>query len=804
MPLIKVTASTALPAVRQAIVELGKAVKDAGVLPGLEMVQQSLERLDAYCSGRSLDVEVVVVSPLEAALAARVARWIGAGVPAAPLQARGGEATVVELAGGAGLVPLRLRLRSITSSPAIPAGTPKPALLVLLVGNVTGLHADNLAAIERLLEDRPVAVLVVPPAEDAVKQLEERSQALAWATVRLDVTSLSDPALQARLAAAPWDGTHELLRAYSALAALSSLNGVFDLALQQQARDLRVKKAATQAKIGKSSPGPAAVKAAAPGADLVPELKVRIQRHAQDFERGAQERLQDLLGLTGGALARETEALLLSLDELDEKEGTTKIETRIPRAFEQKLLKTVRERLARHCAADVVALNDLLRLLGQEIERTLAQNQGPPFVPQFSYLAEDRVRRLLDMTLGLQAQYRGELPHEGFSEYFASVRKYSMILVMAASMFGMSSMMRQYREYTVPLTILLVLGGTYSVIGSTRRARVENLERELEAARNAMRPDLKRIFAEFQKGWSAILLQHMNEQIGAVLADVEGAVKDYQVRRGAEASPEKERLQRQLAQIEAAEKKLPLLAKAKDTLQASLDSMGSDLKPLFPRPGGPPPAAARPGVPAAAGAASAAQAVIEAARARMEAAKAQAAAKAAAPAPAAVKAPVAPTPAPVAAKPAAAPAPGGKPAAPAAAAPAPATPAKPSALEEAKARIAAMRAGVGDKKPAAEPGKPSALEEAKARFEAIKKQAEERRAAAAARPSAPPTAAKPAPAPAAKPEAPVAAAPAAAPPTAAQPVPAASEAPAAPPPGGKAAPGSTPSPPTETTGPSTR
>ena len=175
--------------------------------------------------------------------------------------------------------------------------------------------------------------------------------------------------------------------------------------------------------------------------------------------------------LAAGTLSREAEAMMLALDELDEREGTTKIECRIPPAFEQKLLKTIRDRVARHCAGDVVALNDLFRLLTQEIEREIAQAEGPPFVPHFTYLTEDRVRRMMDMSIAFQAQYRGEMPHHGFSEYFASVRKYSIILVMAASMFGMSSLMRQYREFTVPATIFLVLSGTYSVISSTRQQR---------------------------------------------------------------------------------------------------------------------------------------------------------------------------------------------------------------------------------------------------------------------------------------------------------------------------------------------
>jgi hypothetical protein len=726
MALIKVTLPTALPTVRQMIGELGKAIKETSGLPGLEGVGQGLDSLEDYSSRKALDVEVVVVAPVAGDQAGRVAGWIGAGFPAAPLQARAAEPTVVELPGGPGLVPLRARIRSLATGGAVPAGTPRPAVLILLVGSSNALHPENMAALEGLLEDRPSVVVIGPPDDPAVKQLDERAKAVAWTALLGDVpATVPETSFQARLSAAPWDAAHDLFRAHSTVVALESLCGVFDIVLQQQARDLRTKKAATQAKIGKTGPGSAK---AGPqvGADLIPDIKARIQRHSQEFERGAVERLQDLLGLAAGTLARETEAMMLALDELDEREGTTKIECRIPPAFEQKLLKTIRDRVARHCAGDVVALNDLFRLLAQEIEREIAQAQGPPFVPHFTYLTEDRVRRMMDMSIAFQAQYRGEMPHHGFSEYFASVRKYSMILVMAASMFGMSSLMRQYREFTVPLTILLVLVGTYSVISSTRQQRVENLEKELEAARTALRPDLKRIFTDVQKNWSTILLQHMNEQIAGVLAEVDASVKDYQARRGAEGGPEKERLTRQLMQLEAAEKKLAIPLKSKEGMVVALAQVRGDLKPLLPKPGAP--GAAKPAVAAAAPAGGAASSAIEDAKAKIEALKAKAAA--------------------------------GRPAAPAAkpaAAVPPAGPAKPSALDEAKAKFAALRAGaakpaVAAATPPAGPAKPSALEEAKARFAAMKAQAAARTAAPAAKPSAAAPPAKPAAPPAAAPK----------------------------------------------------
>ncbi|HYN90413.1 MAG TPA: hypothetical protein VER75_00730, partial [Thermoleophilaceae bacterium] len=573
-----------MPAVRQTLAELGRAAKEAAPLPGLEAVARGLDKLDEHCGRKALDLDLVVVTPLDAEPAARAATWIGGGFPPAPLASASAAAGVFELPARDGAVALAVRVRSLEEGTASAAGAPRPAILVLVVGSTATLTAETLAVLDPLLQDRPRVFLIGPVTEAAFKPLEERARARAWSCGMTDAARFPETTLAAHLSSPPWDTAHDLFRAYSAAVGLDSLASVFQLWMEQQARDVRTRRAATQAKLG-VKPGAVTARAATAPADLANEVKARIQRHSQEFERGANERLQDLLGVPAGSLARETEAMILGLDDLAQEVKTTKIETRIPEAFLEKLLRTVRERVARHCAADLVAQNDLLRLLAQEIERALALAQGPSVVPQFAYLAEDRVRRMLDMNVALHVQYRGELPHQGFSEYFASVRKYSMLLVMGASMFGMSSLMRQYREITVPLTILLVLGGTYSVISSTRRERVESLERELDTARNALRPELKRIFGEVQKAWSATLIGFLNEQIARALAEVEAAVKDHQARRGAEASPERERLQRQLAQLDAVDKKLLAVGKARDGVAATVAQAIGEMRALLPRPG---------------------------------------------------------------------------------------------------------------------------------------------------------------------------------------------------------------------------
>jgi hypothetical protein len=690
MPLAKLTPATALPAVRQAMAELGKAVRDAAPLPGLEVVARGVEQLDEHCSRKGLDLELVIVAPLAAAAAARAAAWLGQGFPEAPFAAAGAQPSTLEIPGAGGTPALRVRVSSLEGGSALAAGTPRPAVLVLVAGSTAAITGETLALVEPLVAERPRVFLIGPVTDPLLKPVEELARELAWSCGVVDVDRFPDTTLAAHLSSPPWDGAHDLLRAYSAAAALDSLAGVYGLWLEQQGRDLRTRRAATQAKLGRPAAGgvlAAAARPAAGGPDLVAEIKARIQRHSQEFERGAAERLQDLLSVPAGRLAREAEALLLGLDELTEEVRTTKVETRIPDAFLETLARTVRERIARHCAADLVALNDLFRLLAQEMEREIAQAQGPPYVPQFSYLTEDRVRRMLDMTVSMQVQYRGELPHQGFSEYFASVRKYSMILVMAASMFGMSSLMRQYREFTVPLTILLVLGGTYSVVSSTRRQRVENLEKELDAARSVLRPELKRVLGEVQKTWSAQLVGFLNEQVARTLAELDAAVKDHQARRGAEANPERERLQRQLAQLDATDKRLASLGKARDSVASSLAQMQGELRGLLPRPGVPG-AAAAPARPAAVPAPAAAGPApsLDEVRARAEALKAQSAA-----APGAAASALAEAKARMAALRASAPAAGGD--------------ARPSALEAAKARLAEMKAQAAARKAAQGAGK---------------------------------------------------------------------------------------------------
>jgi hypothetical protein len=642
MALVRATQQTALPTVRQLVGDLKKLAREAASAPALDTLVASLDALDAQAGRKSLDVELILGGALSPEEAGIVAAWIGQGFPASKLQIAPGEQPIVDVPGAP--LELRVQVRHLTSRLAQRAGVARAPVAVLVAPRPLALSADEKEQLDRAFDDRPQIVLLAsarkapaapaPPVEAApaegaapepapaegapaeaapaeaapagppspadepwFKEVEAKAKAAGWGA--LSHKYVPDTTLQTRLGSPPWDQLHDLFRAHGTVVGLDALSSVYDMVLEQVQDEMRVNRSVGQQKLQKLGGGKAGAAApASPTVDLLADLKTRTQRLAAEFERGASDRLQDLLGQPAGLLVRETEQALGGLQELQLEKKSKTMGARVPAAFEEKINKLIRERVGRHCAGDLVALNDLFRLIGQEFERTLAQAQGPPIVVQFRYLTDERVRRMLDMYGIFQSPYKGEMPNPGFGEYFASVRKYSMVLVMGASMFGMSAMLRQYREITVPITVLLVAFGTYSVATATRQQRVENLETQLEAARVGMRTEIRRIITDLQKQWTVMLKEFLNDQISGAVAEVDAALKESQGKKaGSDANPERDRVARQLATIDAAEKRIAASGKARDAFVQAVAQIRGDLKGLMA--GGGPPGMARPGMPAA-------------------------------------------------------------------------------------------------------------------------------------------------------------------------------------------------------------
>ncbi|MET0554111.1 MAG: hypothetical protein ABW221_13800, partial [Vicinamibacteria bacterium] len=368
MALVRATQQTALPTVRQLVGDLKKLAREAASAPALDNLVASLDALDAHAARKSLDVELILAGALTPEDAGIVATWIGPGFHPSKLQIAPGEQPIVDVPGPP--LELRVQVRHLMSRLAQKAGTARAPIAVLVAPRPLALTADEKEQIERAFDDRPQIVLLActrkapaapapaaapaaegapaeggspdaaPPADAAAapaeaatadaaapagppspadepwfKEVEARGKALGWSA--LSHKYVPDTTLQTRLGSAPWDQLHDLFRAHGIAVGLDALSSVYDMVLEQVQDEMRVNKSVGQqklAKLGGAKGGAAA--STSPTVDLLADLKSRTQRLAAEFERGASDRLQDLLGQPAGLLVRETEQALGSLQEL--------------------------------------------------------------------------------------------------------------------------------------------------------------------------------------------------------------------------------------------------------------------------------------------------------------------------------------------------------------------------------------------------------------------------------------------------------------------------------------------------------
>ncbi len=144
MPLVKATLPTALSTVRQFIGDLKKTARETGSSPALDNLVTSLDALDAYGIRKGLDVEVVVMNPLDPDEAGRIATWIGPGFHPGKLLTASADPTVVEVPGPP--LDLRVQTRIASGRVAQKVGTPRAPVLVVLATKPVAMSPEDRVA----------------------------------------------------------------------------------------------------------------------------------------------------------------------------------------------------------------------------------------------------------------------------------------------------------------------------------------------------------------------------------------------------------------------------------------------------------------------------------------------------------------------------------------------------------------------------------------------------------------------------------------------------------------------------------
>ena len=459
-----------------------------------------------------------------------------------------------------------LRYRPILKSSVEPLGEPRGSVALLMMGEVMSAEASTADRISQFARDRLLLVHTLPAANEV--QLER----LAVSTRRIQALEPAGPGLAELLP--PTDET--IAKSVGWAGALGSVLEAAQLLLVRDQQHLRARRQDLAARIARQqAPG----KAAPFGTDPLVELKARLQRAFAELERRAADRSAALLGPNRGVLVAELDRRVDAGLTMVQTTRTSAIETAVSEDFERGLNATFREEIQRLFTEEIEALNRTSTGAALTLEKGLREVASAPVSVAAHCAGLEASRKLLAALPPIQSQHRGVFATPGVADFFAKVRKYIMLLVMSASMLGLGQMFKAHREYFTPSSIVLLLFGAYTVYSARRQERIEREEEDLTEARKSLRAEYRKVASETHKLWSSSLSALSSEQSGHYLAILDAVGRDLSLRRVAEASAERERLQRQLVGVENQEKRSSAAVKSRESLIVALRPKLAKLSP---------------------------------------------------------------------------------------------------------------------------------------------------------------------------------------------------------------------------------
>ena len=266
-----------------------------------------------------------------------------------------------------------------------------------------------------------------------------------------------------------------------------------------------------------------------------------------------------------GSLSQLVEGRLSEIVDLDRTIGEKSIQLRLLPTDEAELLRLIGEGIRNRAYTDLRSFRDVLELISNDVDRTLASAGAPPVTLRHSQVPDSRVNRVLDSAVRFDRSYRGELPKEGLQEYLQQSRKYQGLLLTIVSATG-ASFIPGVRQYTAGLSVLLLVVGIVSVKRSLPKERAENLAREVDKARDLLRGEAKRIFSEAERGWTSAISDALRDEQATVLLQFEAAVREGQSRKNTEMTEERGRVQRAMEGLQHAEGQLSVSGKTRDAV----------------------------------------------------------------------------------------------------------------------------------------------------------------------------------------------------------------------------------------------
>ena len=307
------------------------------------------------------------------------------------------------------------------------------------------------------------------------------------------------------------------------------------------------------------------------------ELRSLLQRELAGLRKTQCDDFAALIDTRRGTLGAEIEAVIGSLDRLDQEPGNRSFATSIPAGFAQRLEQMLRTRLGDHFDASLRSMEQRVSEVASTITTRL-QERGFSQAPlHAARVVPQRIDDLLDQADSGLSSYRGELPRRGLMDYFMAARRYQMVFFMVFSTIGLS-FVRSYRELTIPSAVFLLSLGLLNVAHSTRRERAESTARELQRARESLRSAIKSVLSEIQRGWESLLAEHTTDVQERFSSTLETTFASHQERTQSLQVQQQKNLQSRLKALDRRQRALQQGERSLGMSQQRLDALDEQLK----------------------------------------------------------------------------------------------------------------------------------------------------------------------------------------------------------------------------------
>lgn len=356
--------------------------------------------------------------------------------------------------------------------------------------------------------------------------------------------------------------------------ALEANNTIFGLILDQEERNNKGKKALNMvtenSAMSKDANNPKASK-------LISQLKAEFNTVQTSFIKGLEKKYTDYFQAANGPFKQLSDGLLAELHALEETQGTKQNTLRIPDQYLQYFRNQLKNDLSQQMLNDIKSANDLLHESGAELMKKLERESNTHISQHVAFMTTDAMNSLMEGLGHSDRNYEGSVAKKGAYEYFMAMRKYQMLFFMMASSLGLT-FFKNMRLYMIPLTIVLIGYGAYSVSVNVRKEREEGTDKELGKAKDHLLSLARNMASEVNRYWIKQMQEHLKSEFTTMILAAEAALKSEEEKQGQLEEQAKMNSQRTNAGFEMMDKKIENARKNRNGWERTLSRLKTDLR----------------------------------------------------------------------------------------------------------------------------------------------------------------------------------------------------------------------------------